>query len=213
MNQKGFATILGLCLILAIALVVKGIQESEGNHSYETTDFQTEYDLQNAAEVGIYKAVKMVRDNPNLLLGSKEYPPLRTDTRSKIITKMEIKTLNGSTVYVDVWGERVIIKRYEVDYGLSKDVANIKFIPVTSDEELFSDGAKAYELGCAFFSTAELNSTRTGGKLYRRAFAYVVDNVIIEKSGDVLKIKDIGATEKNVVHFMEAATGNYTYKE
>ena len=53
MNEKGFATILGLCLILAIALVVKGIQESEGNHVYATTDFQTEYDLQNAAEVGI----------------------------------------------------------------------------------------------------------------------------------------------------------------
>ena len=85
MNEKGFATILGLCLLLALVLVVKGIQESEGNHAYEMTDFQTECDLQNAAEVGIYKAVKIVRDGPNPLPGSEEFPPLRTDTQHKII--------------------------------------------------------------------------------------------------------------------------------
>lgn len=215
MNEKGFATILGLCLILAIALVVKGIQESEGNHAYETTDFQTELDLQNAAEVGIYKAVKMVCDNPNLLPGTKDYPPSRTNAKHKIIDKMEIKTLNNSTVYVDVWGEQVVIKRYEVDYKPNPDVANLKIISVTGDEELFSDGAKAYEVGYSFFSTAELNSTRTGGKVYRRAFAYVVDEVIIERIGDVQKIREdiIGAEEKNVVHFMEVSAGGYTYKE
>ena len=202
-------------MILAIALVALGIQESEGNHAYETTDFQTEYDLQNAAEVGIYEAVKMVRDNPNLLHGSKAYPPVRTDTRRKIIEAMEIPTLNGSKIIVDVWAERVIIKRYEVDYN--SNVANTKFIPVTGDEELFNKGAKAYELGCVFFSKAEpeFPLTRAGGKLYRRAFAYVVDNVVIERLGYVQKIREdvIGAEEKNTIHFMEVSSGNYTYKE
>ncbi|MBQ7454584.1 MAG: hypothetical protein IJS69_06015, partial [Selenomonadaceae bacterium] len=61
MNQRGFATIFGLCLILVIALIVKGIQAAEFNHIHETADFQTEIDLQNAADGGIYEAVEEVR--------------------------------------------------------------------------------------------------------------------------------------------------------
>ena len=76
MNQKGFATTLGLCLILAIVLVVKGIQESEINHSYETTDFQTEYDLQNAAEIGIHMAAAKVKSE---LIKDKNYLPFNRD--------------------------------------------------------------------------------------------------------------------------------------
>ncbi len=211
MNQKGFATILGLCLILVIALVVKGIQESEGNHAYETTDFQTAYDLQNAAESGICKAVKIVRDNPDPLPGSEEFPPLRTDTQHKIIDAMEIETLNGSKIIVDVWAERVLIERYEVSYAAKKDVANAKFIPVT-DELLSNKKAKAYELGYAFFSVAELDNSQ----LYRRAFAYIVDNVVIVRAGLVQKFRDdvISEEEKKVIHFMNvASSGDYTYKD
>ena len=55
MRQKGFATIFGLCMILAIALCVKSIQEAEMNHARETTNFQTELELQSAADGGIYE--------------------------------------------------------------------------------------------------------------------------------------------------------------
>ena len=65
MTEKGFATILGLCLILVIALIVKGIQEAEMNHAYETTDFQAEFDLQNAADSALVEtvdeAVKLIK--------------------------------------------------------------------------------------------------------------------------------------------------------
>lgn len=177
MNQKGFATILGLCLILSIALVVKGIQESEGNHSYETTDFQTEYDLQNAAEIGLYKAVKMVRDNPNLLPFNREMNPRGNYQRK--FNRITIKTLSGSDIYVDVWGERILIRPYgEVDY-------KNKVTSWTGEKKL------AY----SFFSKAEFTSPRTGGKLYRRAFGYVLQD-----------------DSTWTVHCLNVTAGGYTYK-
>lgn len=211
MNEKGFATILGLCLLLAIALVVKGIQESEGNHAYETTDFQTELDLQNAAEVGIYKAVKMVRDNPNLLPVCKDVYAVnpRKSTQKKIITATEIPTLNDPKIIVDVWAERVIIKPYEVNYARKKNNKYIAYPFI--DAENKNLGWKGY----VFFSVAkpELKSSRTGGKLYRRAFAYVVESAIKETGGDVeendLDIED----KKSLIHFMNEVRDDFYYEK
>ena len=62
MKQKGFATIFGLCLMLIVALIVKGIQESEANHAREVLNFEMEQALQNAAESGIVEASKRVKD-------------------------------------------------------------------------------------------------------------------------------------------------------
>ena len=76
MNQKGFATIFGLVLILAIALVVRGIQESNANYNYETANLEkeikTEMYLQSVAEVGIYMATEELKKN------SKEFSGIKT---------------------------------------------------------------------------------------------------------------------------------------
>ena len=184
MNQKGFATILGLCLILAIALVVKGIQESEGNHAYETTDFQTELDLQNAAEIGIYKAAKTVKENPNILPFNRELNP-RGNYQYKF-TQIKIKTLSGSDINVDAWGERMLIVPYKVDYVPDPDVAN------KIDDGKTIDERKSY----GFFSRAELTNSRTGGKLYRRAFGYVLQN-----------------DSTWTVHFLNVTAGGYIYND
>ena len=186
MNQKGFATILGLCLILAIALVVKGIQESERNHAYATTDFQAEFDLQNAAESGIYMAAAEVKRE---LETDEKYLPFKSDyvrsPQKKIISKSMISS-SGSKIYVDVWCERLLIIPYKVNYAPEPDVAN-----------KINDGKTIEErVSYAFFSKAELNSSRAGGKLYRRAFAYVLSD-------------DSSWT----VHFMNVTAGGYTYKD
>ena len=163
MNQKGFATILGLCLILAIALVVKGIQESEGNQSYETTDFQTELNLQNAAEIGIYKAAAKVKGE---LIKDENYLPFNWNYSRK----SQKEVINESMMYssnridIHVWGERMLILPYKVDYAPDPDVAN-----------KINDGKTIEQRKCyGFFSKAELTNPRTGGKLYRRAFGYVL---------------------------------------
>ena len=182
MNEKGFATILGLCLLLAIALVVKGIQESEGNHSYETIDFQTEIDLQKAAEVGIYMAVAQVKKNPLPLNDVYEQANIyrkKFQEKGKVVNGKEIKTSSGS-IFVDVWGERIVLKPYkEVDY-------KNKTASWTGETKL------AY----SFFSRAKLTSSRTGGKLYRRAFGYVLQD-----------------DSTWTVHFMNVTAGGYTYKD
>lgn len=184
MTQKGFATVFGLCLILVIALVVKGIQESEMNHAYQTTDFQTEFDLQNAADSGIYMAVNEVKKNPSILPFNMEYPPSgnsRKNCQLRLINKT-IKTSSNS-IKLEVWGERLLILPYRVNYADKKAY-------------LVADGKTVAERASyAFFSKAELASTRIGGKLYRRAFAYVFYN-----------------DSKWNIHFTEVTAGVYTYK-
>ncbi|MBR4904610.1 MAG: hypothetical protein IKZ53_08040 [Selenomonadaceae bacterium] len=185
MTEKGFATIFGLCLILAITLVVKGIEESGMNDTYETADFQTEFELQNLADSGIYKAV----DKKDSLSYNRRYPPLgnsRPEGQFKVISE-KITSDNRGLIELEVWGERMIIKRYTVDYANKKNnkhVANIFAEDKTVDKEVY-----------VFFSCAKMKSKRMDGKIYRRAFAYV------ESDGD------------GTIHFMELPSEEYYYKK
>ena len=175
MNEKGFATILGLCLILALALVVKGIQESEGNHANETADFQAEIDLQSAAEFGIYKVAAYVKENPLPLNDVYEQSRIRRQEiqeRGKVINGESIETSSGS-VSVDVWAERLIITPYEVDYTADTDVANhVKEGNDKISDYNFAEGDELQILGGTFkkssFSAKSGNLTLTingGGKI------------------------------------------------
>ena len=190
MNQKGFATILGLCLILAIALVVKGIQESEGNHAYETTDFQTELDLQNAAEIGIHMAAAQVKSE---LAKDKNYLPFNWNYSRKspkeVINNRTIEILDSS-IKVDVWCERLIMNPYEVDYAHKTGNNYNTYLD-------FED--RNQQVAYSFFSRAKLNSKRTGGKLYRRAFGYVL-------------LEDDGTSDWKI-HFLNVADKNNYYIE
>ena len=154
-NEKGFATILGLCLILVIALIVKGIQESEMNHAYETTDFKTELDLQNAADSGIYAAAALIHEKPSTLPLDKNSTYNRKAAQNQIIKPT--KKFSLGDIYVEVWGERVMIKHFKQSYSPYKQVS-------------LNKQSKAYIL----FSKAEVQSKQTNGKLYRRSFAYVL---------------------------------------
>ena len=62
MKQKGFATVFGICLLLVVALLVKGIQESEANNAREVYNFETEQILQNAAESAVVEAAEKIRN-------------------------------------------------------------------------------------------------------------------------------------------------------
>ena len=190
MNEKGFATIFGLCLILITALMVKGIQEAEMNHSYEMTDFQIEFDLQNAADSGIYMAAEEVHKNPLTL--NMEYDQSNT-TRKKYQFNVIHKTIGS--IQVDVWAERLILKPYEVVYGDKNDAENGKATAYWVDDGKNDNDRKVY----TFFSKAEVTGKRISGKLYRRSFAYV------EIDGE--------GNSKTTIYFMDIASRNITYKE
>lgn len=162
MNERGFVTVFALCLILVIALFVKGIQESDTNHNYEAADLQTEFDLQNAADGGIYEAAELVRsEQKNLPASNSTSPQTRRNNQMQLVNR-PIKTKRG-TITVTVWGERLKIQGYERLYPSYK-----------------KDSQGAVKYGYVLFSVAQLDSDRIGGKIYRRSFAYVVDGKGIE---------------------------------
>lgn len=226
MNEKGFATIFGLCLILIIALIVKGIQESEMNHSYETDDFQIEMDLQNAADSGIYKAVEFVHNNPDILPLNEEVTattaarkgiqyPIPLDSTDPMNTVMTIKSSSGD-IQVRAWGERIIMNHYNVTYKSKSNYDEAKFVAVKmpADEVVTRKNTHAREMGYTIFSLASIKSKRTGEDIYRRSFAYVTDKIVIEWAGYISKVRDdvIKEDERKVIHFMNIAADNLKYK-
>ena len=168
MSQKGFATIFGLCMILAVALCAKSIQESETNYSYAAADYQAEFELQNAAVSGIYEAAELVGSGEKNLTPNPN--PTRI-TRPNFQVKLVNRTINYSDekhrlkeIHVTVWGERLdgsmqYIFLYEKKYSPRK--------------KLISRGE---ESGYILFSVAESSNERMDGKIYRSAFAYVLSD-------------------------------------
>lgn len=178
MNQKGFATIFALCMILVIALVAKGIQESEMNYAYEITNFQEEFELQNAADSGIYEAAEMVRlekiiISPN---GFKRNPVK--------IPVAQPKSDKFKSITLNVWGERGV----NPDPTSSKNILHRQAKYLSSGKISYTN--KGNSNGYIFFSVASRKSKQTGEKIYRRAFAYVLDG------------------DDKTIHFMELFSGN-----
>ena len=172
MKQKGFATILSLCLILVIALIVKGIQESEANHAREVLNFEMEQALQSAAESGIVEAAEYVRKNPNYLLYSTG-PPFSQKTipvKNKTFYHGEQKI----KIEIEVWGER----------------GEIYFCPVDKNDinEVYAGESK---VGVYLMSCAKIKKRVLGEDIYRRAYAYFLDD------------------DNTKINFMELPTDNY----
>lgn len=159
MKQKGFATIFGLCLILIIALIVKGIQEAEANHAREVTNFQLEQALQNAAYSGIIEAAEFVRKNPGYLPYEKEQITIK---RTVPVSDKTFKNGEQSvSITVEVKGER----------------GKIYFFNEKRNQ------IKANQLGVYFMCRASIDNGFWGEKIFRRAYAYVLSE---EQDGSFL---------------------------
>ena len=166
MSQKGFATFFGLCLILAVALCAKSIQESETNYSYAAADYQMEFELQNAAISGIYEAAEYVSSG-KVILDVNEFPTY--GNRRSFQVEVVKRTINRSDekyrlkkIYLTVWGERL--------ESNDQKIMHYKRLYPSRELEKKGDG----EAGYILFSVAESSNGRMDGKIYRRAFAYVL---------------------------------------
>lgn len=202
-NERGFVTVFALCLILVVALVVKGIQESDTNHNLSAADLQTEFDLQNAADGGIYEAAEKVRvatQKGQELLPANGGEPFRKNYQRQLVTRT-IQTNRGA-ITVTVWGERTRIQGFNRLYPSYK-------------AEVRGDVKYGYLL----FGVAQMNNERIGEKIYRRAFAYVVDGYGVNslnkpvKPGDEAAVTNeyetvvVAPEDKDVVHFLELPSG------
>ena len=184
MKQKGFATIFGLCMILVIALIVRSIQDAETNHAREVVNFETEQVLQSAAESAIVEASEFVRDNPDFLPYS----------QARKSDKIPIPVTNpNDDITVEVWGERGKIYRYTTDN--KNNNVFIKFELYDDDGKEIVD--KTYCDGVYFMGTATIDGGFFGEKIYRRAFAYIIDDADL-----VAEYKD------TTIYFMELPAGS-----
>ena len=149
MSQKGFATIFGLCFILIIALCVKGIQESETNHAHEVSNFEMEQILQSAAESGIIRATNLISGLP--------YSEGRYSDKKNLLNVTETRKCGGKifNVTINVRGERGKIYFYDRDK--------------TTQVKNSCDGVY-------LMSRATIKNGFLGEKVYRRAYAYILDN-------------------------------------
>lgn len=167
MNEKGFATILGLCLILSLALLAGGIHISEQNHADATQFLLEEAELENAAKRGIYVAAEKISKGEVILEASKRSPYV-LDSREGIQHEFNSITVKSETlgeITVKTWGEYVRLKTYKVTYNEENASGNKRNVANKIGEE-----KEVYTL----FSWAEGNNKDTGQKVVSRAFAYIL---------------------------------------
>ena len=165
MNEKGFFTILGICLLLIISLLIMTVQETEKNYSYDAKNFQTELELQNAADSSIIEAAEKIRLNPNLLkkptsteilLGRKYY-------QRKISVSQPKKSERLKHISVEVYGERGTIEQYLRNY---------------QGEENYKDEKISVEdkTGIILISAASGEEKIFGTKKFRSSIAIIFDD-------------------------------------
>ena len=171
MRQKGFATIFGLCLVLVIALIVKGIQEAAANHAREVFNFQMEQTLQSAAESGVVEAAEYVRKTPDFLPYTEG-----NFTVAKTIPVSSKTFKHGDKIFkitLEVRGER----------------GKIYLCPASRNKVSQKDA----HVGVYLMSRATIKSGIWGTDIYRRAYAYFLDD------------------DDTTIHFMELPTRDGSY--
>lgn len=169
MSQKGFATVFGLILVLAVALCAKSIQESEMNYSYAAADYEMEFELQNAAISGIYEAAERVSSGEEIL-DVNEFPSYGNRLQRVLVNRTiehADEKYRLKKIHLRVWGERL-------DSNAQKIMRYKRLYP---SRDLEPEGEKS---GYILFSVAESSNERMDGEIYRSAFAYVLS----EKQAD-----------------------------
>lgn len=149
MNERGFFTIVGLCLLLVAAIFIKGVHEFEANYARGITNFQAEHELQNFADSYLVEA-------------SKNLPALEQGKPYRIFNATDHSKKFG-TVKIEVWAQKQHIK---------------KFIRVYKEGRKYTDhdSGELPQNSTIIVSIASCDSPFIAGKMYRRAFAYILEN-------------------------------------
>lgn len=142
MNERGFFTIVGLCLLLVAAIFIKGVHEFEANYARTITNFQIEHHLKNIAEsylietYEIYKGTKTKENLGDINFG--EFKLKNVTVEIRYAPKQNITIKNGL---------------YTNEPNLPKNAEGTVIVVVASCDSPF-----------------------IAGKMYRRAFAYILDD-------------------------------------
>ena len=184
-SERGFFTLIGICILLVTAIFVKGIQKSELNYAYIAEDFETESELQNAADSALIEAVDLIRNETLTLEISTSIN--HSGNQHKIIDR----TVDGTKV--EVWYEYG--KNFE---GKGKFIFKERNYSIKQDTETGEQNKR----GVILISVASRDSDVMSGKIFARAMGYIFTD------GDELTL-DKASTPKNYVHFMNSANKDF----
>ena len=173
MNEHGFFTMIGLCFLLMATICVLNIQESGKIFAYDTANFQAELELQNIADSALIEAAEKIRLQPDLLpqaiflvQSSNQYNiSVSNNYTSDLLKNISVevygergKIYQGTRKYKSVGPPEDKIDQYKDQDGKNKDV---------KDE------------GIILISVASCDGKIFEGKIFRRSFAYILDDNII----------------------------------
>lgn len=200
MNERGFFSIVGLCLMLVITLSIMAIQGMEKNYSYLASDFQVEFELQNAADSGLIEAVEKIQSGEVIVNppNETEYIQNRRHWQRKISVSQPSDTDRLKNISVEVYGEQEKISMYERIYSFEDDYTGTNFpYRDIAYKRKFSNGEISGEKqdwnGIILISVAS-GENDLGMKKFRRSLAYIFFN-------------EDGASDEDkfIIHFMNNA--------
>ena len=158
MNERGFFTIIGLCLLIIAAVSIKGVNEFEANYSRGVKNFQIEHQLQNLAESFLAEEF----DNFKNLEYEENY------STSKNFG--EYDGLKNCTVQLHA--QNTYLKNFIRVYSSGSNYKDI-------------DAGENPQNVTVVISVASCDSPFIVGKMYRRALAYIDESETIHFMGDL----------------------------
>ena len=149
MNERGFFTIIGLCLLLVAAISIKGVHEFEANYSGGITIFQAEHELQTLADSYLVEKLK-------------ELPPLSEGKIYKFPT-VTAHSEKFKNVEILVWAQNGNLKKFIRTYSSGSNYTD-------------KDAGELPEPVTIIISVASCDNPFIAGKIYRRSLAYILDS-------------------------------------
>ena len=168
MNERGFFSVVGLCLLLVITLSIMAIQETEKNYSYLASDFQEEFELQSAAESGLIEAAEKIIQEEIIVTPPSDVERIqkRNYWQRQISVSQPDKSDQFKNISVEVYGENGDIYQGTRKYSSGGTI--------TDTIEKDDSGKEITKKGIVLISVAS-GENNAGVKKFRRAFAYILE--------------------------------------
>lgn len=178
MNERGFFTLIGLCFLIVVAILVRGVQESEGNYYSVTDDFIQADELQNIADSALIEAVDLIKKNREDIAAGLDVVEL-VPKPPKIYNVPRDRKQHPISLNQSYNADVIVYAEYGIDV-MNGDIGNIWFMKRTHTGSGYSDGnflkdtdgKYIQKKGIILISVASRDSDKIDSKIYRRAIAY-----------------------------------------
>ena len=164
MNERGFFTIVGLCLLLVAAISIKGVHEFEANYSSGITIFQAEHELQNAADSYLINAIK-TGSTANQIVHSKKFGDINIEIYCQ-------SNIGSNALYIYLFDRKYLSADKKKDTPINEDgTLDAGNLSSPADET-----PEYLKKATVWISVASCDNPFIAGKIYRRSLAYILED-------------------------------------